>query len=218
MTYFAYLRKSTKKQEFDRQYKQLMDFCTAQGIKISPNNIITESRTGKNFDRPKLKQLADDMQSGDCLILIDVARAGRTYAGTLEFFHKLKEKNISFVVATCPLLDTRKKDDNPATALVVDIVLATMTWLADEERRQLLEKTSAGREAAKDKGVKFGRHELTFNDLPKEFLKVVEKATGNETKTELLNSINGALIAKNKKKLSRGTFYNYLKIYYNSKG
>lgn len=217
MTYFAYLRKSTKKQEFDRQYKQLMDFCTAQGIKISPNNIITESRTGKNFDRPKLKKLADDMQSGDCLILIDVARAGRTYAGTLEFFHKLKEKNISFVVATCPLLDTRKKDDNPATALVVDIVLATMTWLADEERRQLLEKTNAGREAAKDKGVKFGRHELTFNDLPKEFLKVVEKATGNETKTELLNSINGALVAKNKKKLSRGTFYNYLKIYYNSK-
>lgn len=217
MTYYAYLRKSTKKQEFDRQYKQLMDFCTAQGIKISPDNIITESRTGKNFDRPKLKQLADDMQSGDCLILIDVARAGRTYAGTLEFFHKLKEKNISFVVATCPLLDTRKKDDNPATALVVDIVLATMTWLADEERRQLLEKTNAGREAAKDKGVKFGRHELTFEDLPKEFLKVVEKATGKETKTELLNSINGALISKNKKKLSRGTFYNYLRIYDNSK-
>lgn len=213
MTYFAYLRKSTKKQEFDRQYKQLIDWCAKEGIKLSPDNIITESRTGKNMDRPKLKQLADTMQTGDCLILVDVARAGRTYEGTLSFFHKLKEKGIAFVVVTCPLLDTRQKNDNPATALVADIVLATMTWLADEERRQLLEKTNAGRESAKDKGVKFGRPELTKEDLPKEFIKVMEKATGTESKTALLNSINGALISKNKRKLSRGTFYNYLKIY-----
>ena len=108
MTYFAYLRKSTKKQEFDRQYKQLIDWCAKEGIKLSPDNIITESRTGKNMDRPKLKQLADTMQTGDCLILVDVARAGRTYEGTLSFFHKLKEKGIAFVVVTCPLLDTRQ--------------------------------------------------------------------------------------------------------------
>lgn len=41
----------------------------------------------------------------------------------------------------------------------------------------------------------------------------MKNANGTETKTSLLDTINGKLVRLNKKKISRGTFYNYLELY-----
>lgn len=181
--------------------------------------LITESRTGTDQSRPALLKLLETLKyektkDDVCLLLIECTRLGRSYEGNTKLFQTLKEHDIKFVVTTCPkLLDTRVKNDNPATALVSDIVLAVFNWLAEQEHTTTLERCNAGRVQAKARGVKFGRKNMTAEQLPKEFVKVIKTDFGTKTKTDLLNSINGALLSAKKPPISRATFYNYMRIF-----
>lgn len=184
--------------------------------------LITESRTGTDQSRPALLKLLETLKyektkDDVCLLLIECTRLGRSYEGNTKLFQTLKEHDIKFVVTTCPkLLDTRVKNDNPATALVSDIVLAVFNWLSEQEHTTTLERCNAGRQQAKARGVKFGRKNMTTDHLPEEFIKVIKSATGSETVTALLDSVNGKLNRANKQPISRATFYNYKKIYEDS--
>lgn len=112
------------------------------------------------------------------------------------------------------LLDTRIKNNNPATALVSDIVLAVFNWLAEQEHITTLERCTAGRQQAKLKGVRFGRKNMTKSDLPKEFIQVYESEHQQGTTIQaLVDLVNGKLSRAGKQPISRATFYNYKKIY-----
>lgn len=234
MKYFSYIRKSTSNQLYERQLKQLTDYCKQDGILPHEYNLtedlennltelnkyvtfVTESRTGKDQSRPRLLRLIETMKyertkDDVCILLVECTRMGRSYEGNNKFFQELKDHDIKFVVTTCPLLDTRVKSNNPATALVSDIVLAVFNWLSEQEHITTLERCNAGRIMAKEKGVKFGRKNKTVADIPKEVLKAVKNWHGNGTKTELLYLINGALTNAKKPTISRATLYNYLQM------
>lgn len=235
MKYFSYLRKSTSPQIFSRQLKQLTDFCIKEGI--LPKNyssekdedltdlkkyveLVTESRSGLDQNRPLLNKLIETMKyertkDDVCLLLVECTRLGRSYEGNCNLFHQLKQHDIKFVVVTCAdLLDTRIKHNNPATALISDIVLAVFNWLAEQEHITTQERCQAGREEAKKRGVAFGRKTMTIDTLPVEFIKVINsKDNEKKTKQELLEALNGKLLTTKKKPISRATFYTYLKIY-----
>lgn len=222
--YYAYIRCSTIQQSYNRQYKQLIDFCQKENIKLNPANIYSEKRTGKNQDRPKFKELVQLLLDREakgihcCLILIELSRMGRSYQLTKDTWNTLTSMGVDIVVTSFPLLDTRKKDNGAVNLMLTDIVFAVLNYLTEQELNEKTDRCNNGREVAKAKGVKFGRKELTVKDLPKEFIDVIKSATGAETKTALLDSVNGKLLRLNKKPLSRGTFYNYLQIYNISKG
>ena len=217
--YYCYIRCSTLQQSYDRQYKQLNDFISKEGIKLSQENIVCEKRTGKNQDRPLFKKLVEDLQELEskgvhcCLILIELSRMGRSYQLTKDTWNTLTSAGVDIVVTSFPLLDTRKKDNGAVNMMLTDIVFAVLNYLTEQELNEKADRCNNGREVAKSKGVKFGRKELTIKDLPKEFIDVMKSATGSETKTALLDSVNGKLIRMSKKPLSRGTFYNYLELY-----
>lgn len=233
MKYFTYIRKSTAGQVFDRQLKQLTDFCKQDGIlphEYSLENdknhaelnryvtVVTESRTGTDQSRPALLRLIETLKyertkDDVCLLLVECTRLGRSYEGNTDLFNQLKQHDIKFVVTTCPLLDTRVKSNNPATALVSDIVLAVFNWLSEQEHTTTMERCTAGRAEAKANGIKFGRKNMSAEDLPIEFIKVMQLSTGTETKTALLDSVNGKLERAGKPRISRATFYNYKKLY-----
>lgn len=221
--YFAYIRCSTIQQSYNRQYKQLLDFCHKENIKINPANIYSEKRTGKNQDRPKFKELVSLLlrkeQAGEhcCLILIELSRMGRSYQLTKDTWNELTSAGVDIVVTSFPLLDTRNKDNGAVNLMLTDIVFAVLNYLTEQELNEKADRCNNGREVAKSKGVKFGRKELTLKDLPKEFIDVMKSATGSETKTALLDLVNGKLMRMNKKPLSRGTFYNYLELYKSNK-
>ena len=221
--YFAYIRCSTIQQSYNRQYKQLLDFCHKENIKLNPANVYSEKRTGKNQDRPKFKELVSLLlrkeRAGEhcCLILIELSRMGRSYQLTKDTWNELTSAGVDIVVTSFPLLDTRNKDNGAVNLMLTDIVFAVLNYLTEQELNEKADRCNNGREVAKSKGVKFGRKELTINDLPKEFIDVMKSATGTETKTALLDSVNGKLVRLNKKPLSRGTFYNYLELYKSSK-
>jgi len=222
--YFAYIRCSTVQQSYDRQYKQLNDFISKEGIKLPPENIVCEKRTGKNQDRPLFKGLVKDLKELElkgihcCLILIELSRMGRSYQLTKDTWNELTSAGVDIVVTSFPLLDTRKKDNGAVNLMLTDIVFAVLNYLTEQELNEKADRCNNGRAVAKDKGVKFGRKELTIKDLPKEFIAVIENSNGSESKTALLDMINGKLLRLNKKPLSRGTFYNYLRLYRATEG
>lgn len=237
MKYFSYIRKSTTGQVYDRQLKQLTDFAKQDGIlpvDYSLENdtdrtelnkyitVVTESRTGTDQSRPALLRLIETLKyertkDDVCLLLVECTRLGRSYEGNKDLFNQLKKYDIKYAVTTCPLLDTRIKNNNPATALVADIVLSVFNWLAEQEHTTTMERCTAGRQQAKEKGVKFGRKNMTVDKLPLEFVKVIQTATGAETVTALLDRVNGKLERAGKPRISRATFYNYKKLYEESK-
>lgn len=217
--YYAYIRCSTIQQSYNRQYKQLLDFCHNENIKLNPANVYSEKRTGKNQDRPKFKELVQLLLDREakgvhcCLILVELSRMGRSYQLTKDTWNELTSAGVDIVVTSFPLLDTRNKDNGAVNLMLTDIVFAVLNYLTEQELNEKADRCNNGREVAKQKGVKFGRKELTLKDLPKEFIDVMKSATGSETKTALLDLINGKLIRNGKKPLSRGTFYNYLELY-----
>ena len=236
MKYFCYIRKSTSGQIYARQLKQLTDFAKQDGILYHDYDLdadtdlkelnkyitlVTESRTGTDQSRPALLKLIDTMKfeklkTNDdiCLLLVECTRLGRSYEGNMRMFQELKDNDIKFVVTTMPILDTRIKHNNPATALVSDIVLAVFNWLAEQEHTTTMERCTAGRQQAKERGVKFGRKNMTAEDLPSEFLKVMKAVHDDSaTVTSIVDIINGKLTRAGKPPISRATFYNYKRLY-----
>lgn len=223
--YYAYIRCSTAQQSYDRQYKQLNDFLVKEKIDINPDNIYCEKRTGKNQDRPIFKALVETLKQKEskgyhcCLILVELSRMGRSYLQTKTTWNELTKCGVDIVVTSFPLLDTRKpfeemySGESSLKAMLIDVVFSVLNYLTEQELNEKADRCNNGRLSAMSKGVKMGRKEMTVDELPKEFIEVMKKATGNESKTALLDSVNGKLVRHKKKQISRGTLYNYLDLY-----
>ena len=62
-----------------------------------------------------------------------------------------------------PLLDTRREKDLTGTFLS-DIVLQVLSFVAENERRNIKQRQTEGIAAAKARGVKFGRPAISLPD------------------------------------------------------
>ena len=153
-TLYGYIRVSTKDQNEDRQIIAMKEF----GIK--DRNMIVEKESGKDFDRPKYRGLIKKLRTGDVIVVKSIDRLGRNYTEILEQWRYIaKEIHADIVVLDMPLLDTRNSRDLTGT-LIADIVLQLLSYVAQTERENIRIRQREGIEAAKRKGVQFGRPQL----------------------------------------------------------
>ena len=158
---YGYIRVSSKDQNYDRQIKALTD----AGVEMS--HIATDLCSGKNFERPAYKRLVKKLKPGDTLVIKSIDRLGRNYEDLLEQWRYLtRKKMVSIVVLDMPLLDTSHERDLTGT-LIADIVLQLLSYVAQTEREFIRQRQREGIDAAKARGVKFGRKAL---EIPEEFL------------------------------------------------
>ncbi len=151
---YGYARVSTRVQKEDRQLAALMQFG------VEKEHIVVEKQSGKDFDRPLYKGLLEKMRAHDVLVVKSIDRLGRNYEEILEQWAYLtKELGISIVVLDMPLLDTREGRDLTGT-LVADIVLQLLSYVAQTERDFMRQRQAEGIEAAKARGVRFGRERI----------------------------------------------------------
>ena len=116
-----------------------------------------DKQSGKDFDRPSYKRMVRRMKKDDLLYIKSMDRLGRNYAEILEQWRVLtKEEGIDIVVLDMPLLDTRRGKDLMGTFLS-DIVLQVLSFVAENERTNIRQRQAEGIEAAKARGVRFGR-------------------------------------------------------------
>ena len=148
---YGYIRVSSRDQNEDRQRIALREFG------VPDSNIITDKQSGKNFDRPGYKWVVRRLKPDDTLVIKSIDRLGRNYNEILEQWRVItKEKKAAIVVLDMPLLDTRQGRDLTGT-LIADIVLQLLSYVAQTEREFIRQRQREGIEAAKARGVRFGR-------------------------------------------------------------
>lgn len=148
---YGYIRVSSKDQNEERQVLAL------NAIHVPDNNIFIDKQSGKDFQRPSYKKLVRKLKTNDVLFIKSIDRLGRNYMEILEQWRILtKEKRIDIVVLDMPILDTRRGKDLIGTFLS-DIVLQVLSFVAENERKNIRQRQKEGIEAAKKRGVQFGR-------------------------------------------------------------
>lgn len=149
--YYAYVRVSSRDQNVDRQMTALL------ALGIPEQNIYMDKQSGKDFNRQQYKRLLRKLDETSVLFVKSIDRLGRNYTDLNEQWRIItKEKGADIVVLDMPLLDTRR-DKNLLGTLISDIVLALLSYVAENERLNIRQRQAEGIVAAKERGVKFGR-------------------------------------------------------------
>lgn len=181
---YGYSRVSMDKQHVDRQLVAL------QACGIPDNRIYTDKQSGKDFARPRYRELVAQLCPGDVLYVKSIDRLGRNYDEILEQWRILtKEMDVDIVVLDMPLLDTRNGKDLIGT-LIADIVLQLLSYVAHTEREMISRRTKEGLERRRAAGVILGR--------PKGALSKKVKLSGKEEVIRVLREegTNWAQIAR----------------------
>ncbi len=151
MNTYGYVRVSTKEQNEDRQMIAMRNFG------IANSSIILDKQSGKDFERPGYQRLIQKLKTGDTLVIKSIDRLGRDYEEILEQWRLLtREKQVDIVVLDMPLLDTRQGRDLTG-ALIADILLQLLSYVAQTEREFNRQRQAEGIAAAKAKGIHLGR-------------------------------------------------------------
>ncbi len=136
-----------------------------------------DKQSGKDFERNSYRRLIRKMRENDILYIKSIDRLGRNYEEIIEQWRILtKEKKIDIVVLDMPILDTRREKDLLGTFLS-DIVLQVLSFVAENERKNIHQRQMEGIAAARLRGVRFGR---PIKPLPANFGQVYEKWVANE--------------------------------------
>ena len=178
---YGYIRVSTKDQNEDRQIIAMQEFG------VPDADMVIEKQSGKDFDRPLYQRLIKRLRAGDLLVIKSIDRLGRNYAEILEQWRYIvEEKKADIVVLDMPLLDTRNGRDLTGT-LIADIVLQLLSYVAETERESIRQRQREGIEAARQKGVRFGRPRLPKVEGYREVLRDWEegKLTGKAAAEKL---------------------------------
>ena len=155
---YGYVRVSTREQNEDRQRIALLK------MGVPEKNIYMDKLSGKDFNRPQYQKLLKKLDSNAVLCVKSIDRLGCNYADLNEQWRVItKAKGADIVVIDMPLLDTRR-EKNLLGTLISDIVLALLSYVAENERMNIRQRQAEGIAAAKARGVKFGRPEMPYPD------------------------------------------------------
>lgn len=170
-TSYAYVRVSTQEQNEDRQMSALDE------LGIEEKNIYIDKQSGKDFNRPEYNRMVKRLKQDDVLYVKSIDRLGRNYGEILEQWRMLtKDLGVDIVVLDMPLLDTRRGKDLMG-AFLSDTVLQVLSFVAENERKNIRERQKEGIEVARTKGTQFGRPE---KPLPDNFRQAYRRWKANE--------------------------------------
>lgn len=151
---YGYMRVSSKEQNEDRQKIALTE------MGVPEKNIYMDKQSGKDFERTQYKRLLRKLNENSVLYIKSIDRLGRNYGELNEQWRIItKEKKADIVVIDMPLLDTRR-EKNLLGTFISDVVLALLSYVAENERTNIKKRQAEGIAAAKARGVKFGRPPL----------------------------------------------------------
>ena len=155
---YGYMRVSSKEQNEDRQKIALTE------MGVPENNIYMDKQSGKDFERTQYKRLLRKLNENSVLYIKSIDRLGRNYGELNEQWRIItKEKKADIVVIDMPLLDTRR-EKNLLGTFISDVVLALLSYVAENERTNIKQRQAEGIAAAKARGVKFGRPPLPIQE------------------------------------------------------
>jgi DNA invertase Pin-like site-specific DNA recombinase len=136
----GYARVSTQDQNLDLQERALRD--------AGAERIFSDRVSGTDPSRPGLKSALAALTSGDTLVVWRLDRLGRSLPHLISVVADLGSRNVGF---------QSLNDGLDTTSAQGRLVFHMMGALAEFERALISERTQAGVQAAKARGVRLGR-------------------------------------------------------------
>lgn len=166
MTVYGYIRVSAKDQNEERQIIAMKEAA------VPDENIYLDKQSGKDFNRPMYQHLLHILREDDLVYVKSIDRLGRNYDDVIDQWKYLtRELKVDIVVIDMPLLDTRRGKDLMGT-FVSDIVLQILSFAAENERTNIRQRQQEGIDAAKLRGVRFGRPR---KEIPENYREIRER-------------------------------------------
>ncbi len=150
---FGYARASTKEEveqgSIDRQIQTIERYCRENNLELK--KFEDKAISGKTGDRPKLKEMLRliPIEKPDIVLFTKIDRLARSTRDLLEIVNYLEKNNVKMLALEQPEINT--------TTSAGKLMLQILGAIAEFEVNIINERTKAGREYARAKGVKFGR-------------------------------------------------------------
>ena len=151
MAIYARVSKNDESQNPENQLNPIRDYCKALGGKIVAE--YTDLASGGRSDRENFVRMLEDAdrRKFDLLLIWSLDRLSREgISNTLGYLERLKRNGIAIKSLQESWLDTRDEG-------LGQLLLAIFSWVAQQERKRIVERTLAGLERAKKQGKKLGR-------------------------------------------------------------
>ena len=137
----AYVRVSTVEQNEARQLEALKKYDVERWY--------TEKISGKNMNRPQLKEMLDFVREGDTIYIHDFSRLARSTKDLLNIVEELNEKKVHLV---------SNKENLDSSTATGKLMLTMIAAINEFERQNLLERQAEGIAIAKKAGKFKGGH------------------------------------------------------------
>ena len=148
---YCRVSKNDESQDPQNQLNPLRDYAKALGGEIVEEYI--DLASGGNGDRKNFLRMFEDaqMHKFDLLLVWALDRLSREgISNTLGYLERLKRNGIALKSLQESWLDTREDG-------LGQLLLAIFSWVAQQERKRIVERTKAGLERAKRAGKLLGR-------------------------------------------------------------
>ena len=174
----AYVRVSSADQNEARQVEALKEYNVEKWF--------TEKCSGKDTDRPKLREMLEFIREGDEVYVSEFSRLARNTRDLLDLAEMLEKKKVS-------LISHKEKLDssNPSGKLMLTVIAA----IAEFERDMILERQREGIALAKERGVYKGRAKIKIDDFGKYYEKYMRR---EYTKTSLAETLGITRVTLNR--------------------
>lgn len=166
----GYIRVSTTDQNTARQEVLMAE--------LGVEKVFIDRISGKNTDRPELKEMMGFVRNGDTVIVESISRFARNTKDLLELVEQLTAKGVEFV---------SKKEAIDTTTPTGKFMLTIFGAVAELEREYTLQRQAEGIAIAKERGVYKGRKPI----VRPEFENVVSLwRQGSITAVEAMNRLD----------------------------
>ena len=103
------------------------------------------------------------MDKGDTLVIKSLDRLGRNYSQIKEEWHELVKQGIYIKVLDSPILDTSEYKNNDLMAqFISNVVLEVLSFVAENERKNIKSRQAEGIAIAKATGKHLGRPRVQY--------------------------------------------------------
>lgn len=193
---FGYARVSTQHQNTDRQIQALEDYG------IPRKDIFIDKQSGKDFERQGYLLLKESvLRSGDTLVVKELDRLGRNKVAVKEELEYFRSQGIQVKILDIPTTMIDCREQSWVMDMVSNILIEVMSTIAEEERVKNHQRQAEGIEAARARGVQFGRPRL---QKPEGYEEVMQKVADGTLKADEAMEQLG---------LKRSSYYKMKKLY-----
>ena len=153
---FGYARVSSTEQSLNRQLDALIAFG------IPERDIITDKESGKTLERAGYQGLKTMLRSGDTVVITSLDRLSRNKIHMLKELNYFKKHNIRLIVLDLPTTTVNLPEEQKwILDMVNNILIEVLASMAEQERKNIKKRQEEGIRAAKERGINFGRPNLS---------------------------------------------------------